>query len=447
MAQLLILRALSNDFIDILGIHVPDSSLNSTVMQLSLLQQISNTVDAFIFSKDLQGNYTFVNESGLQLFQCPLNEIIGFNASHFYDEDSCININKTDQEVLRKAQKTTYEHTNCIKDTDKKRIYQTIKKPIFDDQGNVIGLCGVSTDITKEKHLQVILDEQKQLLHTVLDNVEAHVYMKNEDRRFLYVNSKVADSIGLPASEIVGQLETDLLAEKEAQEFHQNDREVFQKNKILRTKETVITTNGDELHYLTVKVPISINNERAIIGFSSDVTEIYRMKEQFKLLANTDYLTNLYNRRFFMEQGEREFSRAKRHQTPFAIISVDIDYFKKINDDFGHPAGDHVLKIVSQLLLKSIRKEDILARIGGEEFTIILPETTLENANTLAERTRECIQNEIIIYPKEIKLNVTVSMGVTLLKPEDKSFDDVLIRVDEALYEAKENGRNKVYYL
>jgi diguanylate cyclase (GGDEF)-like protein/PAS domain S-box-containing protein len=423
---------------------MPDSNLHNTEAQLSLLKQISNAIDAIIYSKDLQGNYTYINESALELFQCSADKVIGSNASHFFDEDSCQNINKTDQEVFQKSNKITYEHTNCIKGTDKKRIYQTIKNPVFDEQGNVIGLCGISTDITKEKHLEATVDEQKQLLHTVLDNVEAHVYMKNEDRQFLYVNSKVANRFGLPASEIVGRYETDLLPPKTAQEFHQNDREVFQKNKVLRRKETVTTPDGEELHYLTVKAPVWVNNKRAIIGFSSDVTEIYRMKEQFKLLANTDYLTNLYNRRFFTVQGEREFSRAKRHKAPFAIISVDIDHFKKINDDFGHPAGDQVLKTVSQLLLKSIRKEDILARIGGEEFTIILPETTLKSANALAERTRECVQNEIIAHSKENKINVTVSLGVTLLTPEDKNFDDVLIRVDEALYEAKENGRNQV---
>ncbi|WP_413702011.1 GGDEF domain-containing protein [Psychromonas sp. KJ10-10] len=248
-------------------------------------------------------------------------------------------------------------------------------------------------------------------------------------------------------AEVVGQLETDLISEKEAQDFHQNDREVFQENKIIRRKETVIAPDGEELHYLSVKAPIFVNNQRAIIGFSSDVTEIYKMKEQFRLLANTDYLTNLYNRRFFMEQGEREFSRYKRHNSPFAIISVDIDHFKHINDDFGHPAGDHVLKIVSQLLQKSIRNEDILARIGGEEFTIILPETSLLSAKILAERTRESIQKQIIEYQKEIYIRVTVSLGVTLVKTKDDNFDDVLLRVDEALYEAKENGRNQVCFI
>jgi diguanylate cyclase (GGDEF)-like protein/PAS domain S-box-containing protein len=426
---------------------VPQSDLNEISTQLLILKQISNSVGAYLYSKDLQGNYTFVNENVLQLFKSRLNKVIGMGDDQFFDQETCINIKKIDEQVIGTAQKIITEESNYIKEIDEMRIFQSIKSPIFDEQGKVIGLCGISTDITEHKKLKNTLDEQQQLLNIVLDNIEAYVYMKSEDRRFLYVNSKVSDIFGLPVSDIIGKLETDILPAETAAHFHQSDRQVFKTNSVLRTEESSLDEEGNEHRYLSVKVPIIRNNKRALIGFSSDVTEIYNMKEQFKRLANTDYLTNLYNRRYFMEQGEREFSRAKRHKKPFSIISVDIDHFKSVNDNFGHPAGDHVLKVVSKNLQECIRKEDILARIGGEEFTIILPETPLTNALSLAERTRENIQKQFISYQNSVEINVTVSLGVTLIRPEDINFDAVLVRVDEALYNAKTNGRNRVFHL
>ncbi|WP_413702012.1 PAS domain-containing protein [Psychromonas sp. KJ10-10] len=176
---------------------MPDSD---TDMQLLILKQIANNMDAYIYSKDLQGNYTYVNNNFLQLLQCELTDIIGKNSEQFFDQETCKIIHKADQEVFKTENKTINEHPNCIKDTTQSSTFRTVKSPIYDEQGVLIGLCGISTDITKHKHLQTIFEEQKQLLHTVLDNVEAHVYMKNEDRRFLYVNSKVAKSFGLPVS-------------------------------------------------------------------------------------------------------------------------------------------------------------------------------------------------------------------------------------------------------
>jgi diguanylate cyclase (GGDEF)-like protein/PAS domain S-box-containing protein len=423
---------------------VPHSDLSNTTTQLLILKQISNTVGAYIYSKDLKGNYTFANESVLQLFQVSLDQVFGANDSRFFDHKTCLKIQETENKVILNGQKIISEESNYIKEMGELRIYQSIKSPVFDEQGNVIGLCGISTDITEQKRLGKVIDEQQNLLNVVLDNIEAHVYMKSEDRRFLYVNSKVADVFGLPASEIIGQLETDILPKETADHFHQSDREVFNTNSIQRTEESSVDDAGNEQHFLSTKIPIIRDNKLVLIGFSSEVTEIYKMKEQFKRLANTDYLTNLYNRRYFMEQGEREFSRVKRHHNPFAIISIDIDHFKAVNDNFGHPAGDHVLKVVSKILQNSIRKEDILARIGGEEFTIILPETPLKNAQILAERTRENIQTQLIYYQNSVDIKVTVSLGVTLITPEDINFDAVLVRVDDALYNAKSNGRNQV---
>lgn len=174
----------------------------------------------------------------------------------------------------------------------------------------------------------------------------------------------------------------------------------------------------------------------AVIG----VAVIYRQTVVKGLEKDSIYdsMTRAFNRRYLFELMEKEISRAERGNRVFSLIMLDIDHFKNVNDTYGHGTGDTVLIEVSKLVLKTIRKYDAFARIGGEEFVCFLPNTEAENALALAERLRVLIEELEI----EGKLKVTASFGVTQFKGDEKA-DTVLNRADEALYEAKNTGRNK----
>lgn len=165
--------------------------------------------------------------------------------------------------------------------------------------------------------------------------------------------------------------------------------------------------------------------------------EIYR-------LTTTDPMTQVYNRRYFMESLSREISRSRRYQHPQTLLMVDLDHFKHINDTYGHLAGDHVLKMVGRSLQRSLRREDILARYGGEEFSIILPETSRERAAEVAERLRRAVAKRAYSFDG-FPIPVTVSVGVADLRADDDEFGRSLIqRADRNLLQAKEDGRNRV---
>ena len=170
-----------------------------------------------------------------------------------------------------------------------------------------------------------------------------------------------------------------------------------------------------------------------------------KMKELEKLLVR-DYLTGLYNRKFFMERFVEEHAWAARYQEPLSFIILDIDHFKKINDTYGHSCGDEVLRQLAKTLTSALRAHDIVARYGGEEFVILLSNTSADDSLTVAEKIRVTIQ-ECDFYCQEntVKLPVTVSVGVTSTDSEfDLQPDSLIIRADQALYEAKAAGRNKV---
>ncbi len=172
--------------------------------------------------------------------------------------------------------------------------------------------------------------------------------------------------------------------------------------------------------------------------------ELEKLTEQLKRLSNTDQLTGLNNRRFFDETLAEEWERNGGYNRSLALILLDIDHFKSVNDTYGHPAGDHCLKEVAQLVKQGLRwPSDIAARYGGEEFCIILPETNYEGALTVAERIRESIERHTI-ETKAADLNVTVSLGIHCCVPSPHSSPEQLIkRADDALYAAKQQGRNR----
>jgi diguanylate cyclase (GGDEF)-like protein/PAS domain S-box-containing protein len=382
------------------------------------------------------------------LFDKKLEEVVGFDDSHFFDLDLSTQLNKNDKKVMFEGITVESEETNYIKSLKETRIYKAVKNPLYDTNGNIIGMCGVSTDITDEKKLQQTVKSQQHLLNAVLDNADAYIYMKDIDRTFQYVNSKVANLFGDTPENIIGKKDTEVLPIEVAEHFHLSDQKVFETNEKQIIEESSEDERGELRHYISTKIPYQLEEGiPALIGFSTDVTELYALKEEFKKQANTDSLTELYNRRYFTDHSEREFYRAKRHLRIVSLISIDIDHFKNINDCYGHPAGDKVLMSVAKCLLPCIRQEDILARIGGEEFSILLPETTLQSAKVVAERIRLNQSNLSITGEWKGEITLTVSIGVTCIKFEDDTFDDFFRRGDKALYQAKALGRNQVYCL
>ncbi|OUS71241.1 hypothetical protein B5G52_11925 [Pseudoalteromonas sp. A601] len=169
----------------------------------------------------------------------------------------------------------------------------------------------------------------------------------------------------------------------------------------------------------------------------------YRLKREFNVLANTDYLTGVANRRKVMDYAELQWQELKQGYNKFALISFDLDHFKKVNDNYGHPAGDLVLKTIVNVAQQAIRENDFLGRIGGEEFLVVLTGTEQVEATEIAYRIKSAIEKAQIQSDKGI-IRVTASLGVTQKNEQTSTFKDLLKQADKALYAAKENGRNRV---
>jgi diguanylate cyclase (GGDEF)-like protein len=171
-------------------------------------------------------------------------------------------------------------------------------------------------------------------------------------------------------------------------------------------------------------------------------TRAYELRKDLIQNALVDQLTGVSNRRHFFQNAEIEFERFSRYKRPFSVLMLDIDHFKNVNDQFGHPVGDKVLKDLAVTICRYKRDTDLFGRLGGEEFALLLPETALSGATDIAVRLRRACHT--IILPEASRLRITISIGVTQVHTDDASFDEVLSRADETLYRAKKNGRDRV---
>jgi diguanylate cyclase (GGDEF)-like protein len=206
---------------------------------------------------------------------------------------------------------------------------------------------------------------------------------------------------------------------------------------------------GSELGELTDvinRMAAALQHERENLekAVADRTRELQEANARLERLAVTDGLTGVFNHRRFQEQLQGELLRSERHNRPMAVLMVDVDFFKKVNDAMGHPAGDELLRRLAEVLSRDLRQTDMIARYGGEEFGVILPETTKSEAMQVAERMRQAVENRINTPESSWPTRVTVSIGVATFPEDGRTGEQVLTAADQAMYVAKRAGRNRV---
>ena len=204
----------------------------------------------------------------------------------------------------------------------------------------------------------------------------------------------------------------------------------------------LITLSPLTNHFIYQSVILFIMLE-VIIVLTIFINQIESNEKQLRLQATTDALTGIANRRYFFEQINRLIFQEKEYPRPFSILLIDFDHFKQINDQYGHFSGDICLTEVCNLTSSLLREQDIFARLGGEEFVIALPETTLQEANQIAERIRIKISEHNIVLTEKPNFKCTVCIGIASNANPRDDLDKILLHADKALYQAKEHGRNR----
>ena len=286
-------------------------------------------------------------------------------------------------------------------------------------------------------------------LQAVLDNLDALVYVSDfETYDLLYMNAY--------GRRIWGAIEErkcwEVLQDSDGPcSFCTNDKLINKDGSPTGTHVWEFQNQRDEHWYQCRDQAIRWMDGRLVrLEIATDITErkemelaLQRAHEKASKAALTDELTRLNNRRAFFHHGSLLMNQARRYQTPLALIMMDLDFFKQVNDTFGHEAGDEVLRYIANLLHERIRGADCAARMGGEEFAILLPETEAEKAQEMAERLLALTKNANIDHRGQ-QIQPSASFGVTTFASSDERLEDLLHRADRALYHAKDLGRSQV---
>jgi len=295
-------------------------------------------------------------------------------------------------------------------------------------------------------------DRAREMFVTILNNVPAEIYLKDKEGRILFYNRKLADRFSIDEVAWIGKTSRDLWGEETGDHIVREDRAALESGVLQEVCLDLKEPDGRISYWKTTKAPCHDSYGATVLACCSvDMTEqvlrerhlqqvteeLEEANRKLSSLALTDALTGLWNRRAFDSRLETAVMSTQRSKQPLALMMLDVDHFKKVNDQFGHPYGDDVLRHVAAILNRSTRSDDVACRFGGEEFAILMPGTDRDGAIALGERIRDAMHS--FVWEKS---PVTISMGISLFEAHQSS-DDLVDNADAALYAAKKGGRDR----
>ncbi len=410
------------------------------------------------YIKDAEGRFVFYNKKLAERFGVAEQQWIGRTDHELWPEEVANQYRKNDINVLQGGDPV--ESAEVTPGPNGEDIHwKSYKFPLRDQSGSLM-LAGISVDVTgdlkKEAQLESALRETSMLakglqasqflLQKFLDVSPNRIFLKAQDGRYVFYNRSFASQYGIGQKEWIGRADHDVLPNEIADRFRESDRLALDRGEVIEAVEQSRNSDGAILNLKTLRFTYKDADGRTMLaGVAIDITEEVKQQEalaeanlKLELLATTDSLTGLSNRRVFETQAAIEFSIATRKNRPLCLLIMDVDNFKQRNDAFGHAAGDEALRLLGEVLLETCRAGDLAARLGGEEFGFLLPETDVEAALAFAERIQSRLR-EIPCGPPDL----TVSIGIAARSEKTETWERLASRADAAMYEAKQTGKSR----
>lgn len=344
--------------------------------------------------------------------------------------------------------RSALEFVHHCAETGMRKTWRVSLQPLLDETGEPTCVLASAQDISEKVAAERELHIANQRFAAVIEAAYDGIVSIDQDHRIILFNKAAQRLFGYTANEVIGE-PIDILMPVEYRESHSRMVDGFSREvdhqRALRERSHLNARRKDGSVF-PVDIAVSKINVEGTLEFTAiirDATERLQVLENLAERANTDHLTGLLNRRAFEARGRDLFAAAKKRGEELALLLIDFDHFKKINDQYGHSVGDAVLTGAAALARSNIRDSDLFARIGGEEFVLLMPAVDAEKAMAMAERLRAAFEAGTYDQAHGTVL-FTVSIGVAVGTAHTASLEDLLKDADTALYAAKQAGRNRV---
>jgi diguanylate cyclase (GGDEF)-like protein/PAS domain S-box-containing protein len=420
--------------------------------QLYFVEQLLETIPSPAFFKDVGGAYLGCNRAFEEFCGLKRENLIGKTVFDVWSQDLAATYHIADEALINKPGTQSYEAEMQYADGSRHNVIfhrATFKKA----DGRLGGIVGVVWDVTERKRAEQALRRSEERFRRIVENAPFGIRVTDANDSVVFANRRFEDLVHYSSEKLAAQEQWEeraypdpaYRAELAAQ--HARDIQQIRSGELVRAPvREVHVTCGDGM-VRDIEVVIAVEDELVYTVFN-DVTERNRAEQALRdvLQAETlhDPLTTLFNRRYLDQALEREFARAARSGNPVSVVMADIDHFKLVNDNFGHDCGDVVLQTIARQFNSHIRKGDTACRYGGEEFTLLLPDASLESACERADRMREAIRELSMSCNGRPIGRVSISIGVAVFPRHGDTPAKVLKAADEALLRAKKAGRDRV---
>ncbi|MBI3284831.1 MAG: EAL domain-containing protein [Burkholderiales bacterium] len=420
--------------------EVLQRALSRAELNRRLLDSVISGTPDVVYVKDVDGRYLLVNQAAINASGKTADEILGHNDIALFPAETAQRLMAKDREVLAAGTAQTYEQELTTVD-GRCLVLQVSKGPIFDKAGQVAGLFGIAREISERK-----LAEQKlRQAATVFESTRDGVMITDLETRVLAVNKAFTEITGYTEAEALGNTAALQRSGRHGPEFFQAlwtslrgtgqwQGEIWNRRK-----------NG-EVYPVWMSIA-AVNDENArpmhYVSVFSDISQLKRSEEELRHLAHYDPLTGLPNRLLIQSRLEHALSRAERDRRLVAVLFIDLDHFKTVNDSLGHVVGDQLLVDVARRLCGRVRDEDSLGRFGGDEFLLLLePIDTPEEAALVARDILKTLTPAFCLSGCN-EIFIGASIGISIYPDDGRNAADLLRDADAAMYEAKELGRNR----
>ncbi len=407
------------------------------------LQEAQRIANVGSWSRDFESGVTFWSEEARRML-----ELQGDDRS-FHHYERLVHPDDVERvtEVIAAAyhQGGRYQCDHRLICSDGKEKYIRLSGQVYMGDGRVpVRETGTVQDISDRRQAERALQNAEQRLRTILDALPYPVVILERSPAYpvLYANCSTFEQFGLPPLSAPEELKSrQLWGENQARDAFLE--QVLQEKNVRGVEVPMRRRDGGTVQAQLSGCCVEFSGTEAIVIAVLDMTERQQIQQELARLATTDALSGVLNRRCFLEAAARELKRAQRYHHPFTLLMLDIDHFKRINDSYGHAFGDSVIRRFADIARGCLREEDVVGRVGGEEFCAVLTASAQDGGYLVAERIRKRWQEEVFEHAGA-RFNFTVSIGVASLTSDGEGVVSVMQRSEAGLRAAKRAGRNCV---